>query len=120
MLIDWQYKLNSSVLVGLIKGNFLVHSGKDSVPAFRMENKMPQKELEAKARVKFPSDDVQSVKLPPMSMSPASAMSRNLNNTLNIKNEGKFCDIFLKFAPGRTCTKVMFSFDKTFYGILTF
>ena len=53
---------------------------------------------EARARVKFPSDDVQSVKLPPVSMSRASALlSRTSNNTLN-KNEGKLCDIFLKFA----------------------
>ena len=54
-------------------------------------------EGEARARVKFPPDDVQSVKLPPVSMSAASALSRTSNNTLN-KNEGKWCDIFLKFA----------------------
>ena len=69
---------------------------------------MPPKKGEAMARVKFPSDDVQSVKLPPVSMSAASAMSRTSNNTLN-KNEGKLCDIFLKFTFLRIWHKVTFS-----------
>ena len=86
------------------------------MPAFRMENKMPQKEGEAKARVKFPSDDVHSVKLPPMSMSPTSAVSRNSNDTLNIKNEGKgkLCDIF-EICFLSNMYKMIFSFDTDFW-----
>ena len=65
-----------------------------SVPAFQMENKIPSNDGETKAKVKFPTDDVQSVKLPPMSMSQVPALSGTSNNTLN-KNEGKLCDVFL-------------------------